>query len=60
MRRQCTCGVYHDLNALTVPVRVLDEGDVLDGIYFECFKCKTTIFIPSEDARRAFTGGKDK
>lgn len=43
INKTCSCGTIH----LVLPTnhKVTDNGDVFDGIYFECKSCDTTLMI---------------
>lgn len=49
INRTCTCGIVHE----HVPEkhRIMNEGDVFDGIWFECSSCHTTIWVKTCDIK---------
>lgn len=42
--RQCSCGVKHEL--IVEGFEFMDLGDPLDGLYFNCHECGSTLFVP--------------
>jgi hypothetical protein len=44
--KTCSCGAVHE----TFPKKIrlqIGEDDPLSGIYFECDKCNSTLFLPA-------------
>lgn len=49
--KACKCGAkFHEPND---SARIMIEGDLADGLYWEC-ECKSTLFLKFDDCKQFF------